>query len=131
LMSVKLKILVSADFVWLALNELKRDGLIENADELEEYFAKINRREIIKKVGFASMIALPIVSSVVAPHAAQAQTCQPFAMCNAADLLTQGTCCPGERCLLFCNGCATPPPTILLTPCPGGTCFYECSTIRE
>jgi Coenzyme PQQ synthesis protein D (PqqD) len=74
LMSAKLNTLVSEDFVWLALNELKRDGLIENADEMKVYFAGINRREVVKKIGFASMIALPIVSSVVAPNAAMASS---------------------------------------------------------
>ncbi|HRH46794.1 MAG TPA: PqqD family peptide modification chaperone [Pyrinomonadaceae bacterium] len=38
LMSKELKTLVSKDFVWLALDGLKKDGLLENADELANHF---------------------------------------------------------------------------------------------
>jgi hypothetical protein len=39
LMSKELKTLVSEDFVWLALDGLKKDNLLENADELANHFA--------------------------------------------------------------------------------------------
>lgn len=72
LMSKKLQTLVSEDFVWLALNELERNNLLEIDAKIQNNFATVNRREIIKKVGLASMIALPMISSVIAPTAANA-----------------------------------------------------------
>ena len=74
LMSKKLKTLVSEDLVWLALDGLKKDNLLENADKVPNHFAGLSRREIIKRVGLASMAMLPIISSVVAPNAAMAQS---------------------------------------------------------
>lgn len=71
-LSVKLKTIVSEDYVRLTLHELNRDGLLENSDEIRAYLNGINRREMVKKIGFASMIAMPLVSSVIAPTAGQA-----------------------------------------------------------
>lgn len=87
LMSQKLKILASEDFVWLALNELRKDGLLENSNDLDNYFAGMSRREMVRKVGLASMIALPLISSVVAPLAIQAQS-----GCEAPGTLSPTVC---------------------------------------
>ena len=73
-LSIKLKTLVSEDYVRLTLHELNCDGLLENPDEIKTYLNGINRRELVKKIGLASMIALPLVSSVIAPLAIQAQS---------------------------------------------------------
>jgi hypothetical protein len=102
-MSVKLKTLVNAEFVRLALHELNGNGLIANADEMKSYFAGINRREAVKKIGLASMIALPLVSSVVAPNAASAQSGAPAlprcsrvtGVCYAGDLVCGNLDCAG------------------------------------
>lgn len=69
LMSKKMRILVTEDFVWLALDQLKKDNLLENSSDFEINFNGLNRRQVIKKIGFASMIALPLISSVIAPPA--------------------------------------------------------------
>ena len=70
LLSKRLKTLVSEDFILLALSELHKNNLLET--ETGEYFANLNRREMVKRVGLASMIALPFISSVTAPTAANA-----------------------------------------------------------
>jgi hypothetical protein len=75
-MSKQLKSLVSEDFVYLALDELRKNNLLENNDELTNHFAGMSRREVVKKVGLASMVALPIIASVVAPSALMAQSCR-------------------------------------------------------
>jgi Coenzyme PQQ synthesis protein D (PqqD) len=94
LVSQKLHILASEDFVLLALKELQKNNLLESDSQVENLFAGFNRREIIKKVGFASMIALPIISSVIAPTAANAKSgivCS--TPCGASV-----PCCPGQTC---------------------------------
>ena len=65
---------VTEDLVWLALDGLKKHNLLEHAEELTISFNGLSRRQIIRKVGFASMIALPVISSMIAPTAAMAQS---------------------------------------------------------
>jgi hypothetical protein len=94
-LSSKAKIDVSAEVVWLALDGLKRDNLLENGDEFEINFNGLNRRQIIKQVGLASMIALPIISAVVAPTAAAAQSNNLlpfFSVCTAPGQCASGNC---------------------------------------
>lgn len=63
---------ITEDVVWLALNDFKKDNLLEQSEQFEINFNGLNRRQIIKKIGFASMILLPVISSIVAPNAAMA-----------------------------------------------------------
>lgn len=83
----ELKNPVNEDLIWLALDQLKKENLIENPNELETKFAGVSRREVIKKVGLGTMIALPIVTGLIAPKAAMAasfcgQTCQNNGECS-------------------------------------------------
>lgn len=71
-LSKKLKLPANEYLVWLALEQLKKEKLIENELVLENPFAGMSRREVIKKVGLGTLIALPIVASIVAPTAANA-----------------------------------------------------------
>jgi hypothetical protein len=62
----------SDDIISLALDELLKRNLLTEDANYQSAFTATNRREIIKKIGLASMIALPVVSSIVAPTSAQA-----------------------------------------------------------
>ncbi len=94
-MSKRLKTLVSEDLVWLAIDQLEKDGLIENQDNLNNKFEGLSRREVIRKVGFTSMVALPIVSSLVAPQASTAQSC----IANNNSCAAPGSTCCSGNCL--------------------------------
>lgn len=59
------------DLIFLALDELSRENLLEQDQPYQSSLAGLSRREAVRKIGFASMIALPIISSIVAPTAAQ------------------------------------------------------------
>lgn len=61
---------VSEDFVWFALDGLKKENLLETDFE----FPKIVRRELIKKIALTSMIALPLITSFLAPKSVNAQS---------------------------------------------------------
>ncbi len=63
---------VSEDFVWLAIDQLNEMNLLEK--DLNSNFQGQSRRELIKKIGLAAVIALPIVSSLVAPTSVLANT---------------------------------------------------------
>lgn len=93
LLSKRFKTLVTDELVWLALDQLKKDNLLENSSEFEINFNGLERRKVIKKIGFASMIALPVVSSVIAPsalYAASVNNCPPLGTCISAG----STICP-------------------------------------
>ena len=61
---------VTEDFVWLAIDQLSENNLLEK--EVAISFNGRSRREAIKKIGMASMIAVPVIASLVAPQSALA-----------------------------------------------------------
>jgi Coenzyme PQQ synthesis protein D (PqqD) len=91
---------VSDDVVWLAIDQLNENSLLEG--ELTSKFAGQTRREVIKKIGLASMVAIPVVASLVAPRNAMANVscaCGGIggsALCQTAEFASCGsTCCNG------------------------------------
>lgn len=62
------------DFIYLALDELKANNLL--AEDYISPFADTTRREAIKKVGMATMFALPLITGLVAPKAINAASNQ-------------------------------------------------------
>jgi len=56
---------VSEDFVWLAIDQLNTNSLLEK--NITTKFKGQSRRDVIKKIGLASVIAIPIVASLVTP----------------------------------------------------------------
>jgi hypothetical protein len=61
---------VTEDFVWLAIDQLNENDLLEK--QVEVNLGGLSRREAIKKIGLASMIAVPVIASLVAPQSAMA-----------------------------------------------------------
>src|SRR4051794_4605044 len=70
--------MVPEDFVWLAIDKLKKDDLIITDEPLHR-FPSIKRRELIKQVGLAAAIALPLATSIAAPSAVNAASVCAFA----------------------------------------------------
>lgn len=62
---------VSEDFVWLAIDQLAENDLLESAT-LHRRFNGMSRRKAIKSIGLATAMALPVVASLVAPQNALA-----------------------------------------------------------
>ncbi len=59
---------VTEDFVWLAIDQLNENGLLQN--EVAPRFQGQSRRQVLKTIGLASMVALPVIASLVAPQSA-------------------------------------------------------------
>ena len=102
---------VEESLVWLAIDQLNENNLL--AEQVKAEFNGQTRREVIKKIGLAAVIALPIVSSLVAPTAASAVTCsttndQPCVGNGNPGICCGGQCCEGQA--FPCNGnvCGTP-----------------------
>lgn len=87
---------VDADFVRLAINRLDERNLLN--ENTSNHFNLPDRRALIKKIGFASVIALPIVSSLIAPTGVLAGGSQCVCL-NPGNCATQ-TGCPS---LVNCN----------------------------
>jgi len=63
------------DIVWLALNELKKEKLVDFVTETPTKFDGLTRREAVRRIGMASLVALPLITGLVAPAAAQTISC--------------------------------------------------------
>lgn len=94
---------VSEDFVWLAIDQLGKDELLE--EKLTAPANGLTRREAMRRVALASLIALPVVASLTAPTAAQAASvCQNP---NAACTCTATNPGPGSTSCAALNGTFT------------------------
>lgn len=92
------------DLIWLALDQLKKENLIENSKELETKFEGVSRREVIRKIGLGTMVALPIVTGLIAPMAVHAQSaCGTVTACSCNGDNPAGTRCGQQQCSTGCT----------------------------
>jgi hypothetical protein len=91
---------IDIDLVWLALDQLLKSKLLtENQEVLNRVQANaVSRRQMMRRIGVGAVVALPLITSLVAPTPAQAATCLP----------TGRVCTTPAQC---CSGL-----------CPSGTC---------
>lgn len=83
---------VSEDFVWLAIDQLSEKGLLQA--QVTSKFAGQSRRQVLKTIGLASIVALPVIASLVAPPSALA-----VASCTCAvDMDCALIMCPSLIC---------------------------------
>lgn len=88
---------VPEELIWLALEQLGRDRLLDARVPRPDALAGVSRRELIKRVGLAAAIALPAVASIVAPTRADAASCLPQgAACNESAQCCSGLVCSGS-----------------------------------
>jgi hypothetical protein len=81
---------VKEDVIWLALDQLSKEKLVDAAIANKTV---LSRREVITRIGMTSAVALPIIAHIVAPPAAAAQTCLPRdAACIASIECCSGCC---------------------------------------
>lgn len=59
------------DLIYLALDTLQKEQLIE---EYRRQFTNVSRRQVIRKIGLTSILALPVMTSLMAPRAVHAQS---------------------------------------------------------
>jgi hypothetical protein len=90
---------VTENFVWLAIDQLGKDELLEK--QLTAPVNGLSRREAMRRVGLASLIALPVVASLLAPTAVHAgSVCAVSGQCTCS-----GVADASGRCSSF-TGCA-------------------------
>jgi hypothetical protein len=86
------------EIIFLALERFKEIGLFPENQFPDSPFTGMKRRDLIRKVGLASMVMLPVISSIVAPSAAMAASggAALFGACPTAG--GGGGCAPGLQC---------------------------------
>ena len=87
---------VTEDFVWLAIDQLNENGLLEAG--VSPRFQGQSRRQALKTIGMASMVALPVIASLVAPQSALASA---SCACVNPGACAAQTTCPST---VNCNG---------------------------
>ena len=94
-MEKSLRIHAHEQVVWLALEELGKYHLLEEKIARPETLPRMSRRDMMR-LGVAAAVALPIIVSIVAPTAANAQTAISPSVCNARNQPNcGGTPCTG------------------------------------
>ena len=86
----KSKSSVHESLVWMALCQLQKSGLLVGGILLSKEENFLSRRALLKKMGVAAALALPVVTSILVPTAAQAASClhsgrpcmSPFQCCS-------------------------------------------------
>lgn len=145
ILTKKLKLPMSEEVIWLALDSFKKDNLLEESKQFVINFKGLSRRQVIKNIGFASMIMLPLVSSIVAPSAAMAQSGLNRALlatCTAPEQCASGNCSmttfpnlccvPGSVGLVGSNFCCSDTPSCNISCCSGSGTLIDpgaCPTI--
>ena len=92
----ELKTRVDEEVVLLAVNQLDKSRLLKEKTMPDIGRIRLSRRELIKRAGVGAAIALPLVTSIIAPTAAQAATVCGSVVCSA------GVCPTG--CICVSNG---------------------------
>jgi hypothetical protein len=95
---------VDEKVVWFAIDQLGRNHLMATLPVPPPFVAGLNRREMVRALGIAAAVAVPVVASIVAPTPAQATTC----------VALGGSCAGGQICCLgsSCSGPGGVPPNV-------------------
>lgn len=84
------------EIIYLALDGLKEAELLDESEDHISPFNDLSRRAAIRKIAAASVVALPVIASLVAPSAVSAASCK----ANGQPCTTNAECCSG--------GCSNP-----------------------
>jgi hypothetical protein len=90
---------VPEEMIWLALDQLASFNLLAEAPAKPVALAGLNRRTLVKRIGFAA-IALPVILSIAAPPAhAQASLLPPSACCGSPGQCSSNSCVQSPTCV--------------------------------
>lgn len=100
------------DLIYLTLDELKKLNFLESPSAYVSPFAGMSRREVVRRVGLVTMVALPVISGIVAPASIRAASgcIEP----TGAQRFSNTTACGEDSCFdcqcarTYCNANARP-----------------------
>ena len=89
----ELKARVDERVVWHALEQLGKASLLEQRVTLPTQMEGLSRRQMMKQLGVGAAIAIPLITSIIAPTAAQAASNLPNGTpCTASRQCVSGCC---------------------------------------
>lgn len=89
---------IDEDVIWLGVEQLSKTHLLREPAVTPEHKTGLSRREVMRRIGLTAAVALPVVTSIVAPTAAQAANCRTAGQaCTAAAQCCSGLC-PAGTC---------------------------------
>ena len=86
---------VDEKVVWFAIDQLGRNHLMASLPVPPQSVAGLNRREMVRVLGIAAAVAVPVVASIVAPAPAEAATC----VGSGGSCAGGQVCCAGLTCV--------------------------------
>ena len=92
-LATQLAVAVPEDVVLLALVQLEEIHLLEPQEAKITSFAGMSRRQMARSLGLTGAVALPVITSIMAPTPVQAATC----------LAPGQPCSPVTLCCTSCN----------------------------
>lgn len=100
---------VDEQLVWLALSQMRRKHLLSKRSSFAFDRPRISRRDAMRRFGQTLVIALPLVTTIIAPVPAQAASCGNCGVGPTAECCING--CPCTTSMMCCSGL-----------CAGNTC---------
>jgi hypothetical protein len=89
LLERKLRIPVEKDVLEFGLDQLEKAHLLEAPMSRPSNATAISRREVMRRIGVGAAVALPLVTSIIAPRAANAVNCRTTGQACSGN----GQCC--------------------------------------
>ena len=83
--------IVDNEVVLMACHQLAKRQLLQGEMPYRAAWSRVSRREVIRRLGTAAAVSLPVVSSIIAPNAVEAANCLP----SGQACTTSAQCCSG------------------------------------
>lgn len=104
LLSAEMKTPVVDEFVWFALTQLRNSHLLQKPWPEPAKTPRISRRSLVKHLGIAAAVTVPLVTTIIAPTAVAAATCFPVsAACTANSDCCSNNCADNGRGTFNCT----------------------------
>ena len=92
---------IPEELIWLALDQLQQFKLLNAPVSRPKHLAGMSRRRLIRTVGLAAAVSIPLITSIIAPTPAQAASCTAptnrnnDCPCNSSTQCASGCCRDG------------------------------------
>jgi hypothetical protein len=104
LLASELKTPVDDEVVWFALDELEKSSLLQQPWTRPPKVNQMSRRTLVKRLGIGAAVAVPLITSIIAPKAAAAASCLPVsAACTADAQCCSNNCADNGRGIFNCT----------------------------
>ena len=88
---------VNEKLIWYAVDQFSKDKLLEQGIAPPAFMIPgMNRRQMVRTLGLAAIVAVPLVTTIVAPTPAQAATCLASGQTCTASVQCCSNLCSGS-----------------------------------